>query len=130
MFVYAIIYIYIISYHDGNCVSWAMHFSECDSRGHRGKAGEGKRKKKNKKKENSSGGPVFMEETWPQAGHRPDWGKKWQKEKSKEMAKLEVCRVFWGRQVVCGFHSKEGQNQVPKTPVFCVCKHRGAPRLD
>ena len=48
----------------------------------------------------SNGGTVFMVGTWPQAGSHPDWGKKWQKEKSKEMAKLEVCKVFWGRQDV------------------------------
>lgn len=45
-------------------------------------------------------------------------GEKWQKEKSKEMAKLEVCKVSLGRQEVCAFHGEEGQDQVLKTPVY------------
>lgn len=62
-----------------------------------------------------NGGTVFM----VAAGWTPPrLGKKWQKEKSKEMAKLEVCKVSWGRQEVCGFHGEEGQDQVLTTPAY------------
>lgn len=43
------------------------------------------------------------------------------------MAKLKVCRTFWGRQS-CGFHGEEGTRSGPE--VTHVCKLCGVLRLD
>lgn len=46
-----------------------MHFSELNSKGHRGRVGKGMTEK-----EDGDVGTVFLVETWPKAEHHPDWG--------------------------------------------------------
>lgn len=88
----------------------ANAFQWANSKGPRDKAGEGKRGKM----------AMVVQCSWWEPGRRlytTQIGEKWQKEKSKEMAKLETCKISLGRQEVCGFHS-EGQDQALKTPAY------------